>query len=119
MAKLHTLQAHGSGRPVSMRNTYTAAMRAADAPGDDPLARALRELNSRALRVCPSAHKFVAILRVLARWGVIVSQNRGLCPCPFFGDCSIITPHLRALAFAIRGHGVRACVEFIGDFGLL
>ena len=74
MAKLHTLQAHGSGRPVSMRNTYTAAMRAADAPGDDPLARALRELNSRALRVCPSAHKFVAIL-VFWRGGVLLFRK--------------------------------------------
>ena len=58
MAKLHTLQAHGSGGLVSMRNTNTAAGRAAHAPGDDPLARALKELNSRALRVVgPSDHK--------------------------------------------------------------
>ena len=57
MAKLHTLQAHGSGGLVSMRNANTAAGRAAHAPGDDPLARAL-ELNSRALRVVrPSGHK--------------------------------------------------------------
>ena len=39
-----------------MRNTYTAAARAAHAPGDDTLARALKEaLNSRALRVASSS----------------------------------------------------------------
>ena len=43
-----------------MRNTYTAAARAAHAPGDDTLARALKEaLNSRALRARPSGHKCI------------------------------------------------------------
>ena len=55
MAKLHRLQAHGSGGLVSMRNTYTAAERAARAPDDDAVA--LKELNRRSLHVCPSGHK--------------------------------------------------------------
>ena len=43
-----------------MRNTYTTAARAAHAPGDDTLARALKEaLNSRALRARPSGHKCI------------------------------------------------------------
>ena len=47
-----------------MRNTYTAAARAAHAPGDDTLARALKEaLNSRALRACPSGHKCIPLAR--------------------------------------------------------
>ena len=47
-----------------MRNTYTAAARAAHAPGDDSLARALKEaLNSRALRACPSGHKCIPLAR--------------------------------------------------------
>ena len=73
MAKLHTLQAHGSGGLVSMRNANTAAGRAAHAPGDDPLARALKELNSRALRVRPSGHK--CAIPSLPRRGVIVRKS--------------------------------------------
>lgn len=77
MAKLHTLQAHGSGGLVSMRNTNTAAGRAAHAPGDDPLARALKELNSRALRVGgPSGHK--CAIPSLPRRGVIVRKSLDL-----------------------------------------
>ena len=47
-----------------MRNTYTAAARAAHAPGDDTLARALKEaLNSRTVRGCPSGHKCIPLAR--------------------------------------------------------
>lgn len=50
-----------------MRNTYTAAARAAHAPGDDTLARALKEaLNSRALRARPSGHKCIDPARCAA-----------------------------------------------------
>lgn len=47
-----------------MRNTYTAAVRASHTPGDDTLARALKEaLKSCALRVCPSGHKCIPLAR--------------------------------------------------------
>ena len=50
-----------------MRNTYTTAARAAHAPGDDTLARALKEaLNSRALRARPSGHKCIDPARLRA-----------------------------------------------------
>ena len=55
MARLHRLQVHGSRGLVSMCNAYTAAERAARAPGDDAVA--LKELNRRSLHVCPSGHK--------------------------------------------------------------
>ena len=53
-----------------MRNTYTTAARAAHAPGDDTLARALKEaLNSRALRARPSGHKCIDPARLRRRGG--------------------------------------------------
>ena len=59
-----------------MRNTYTAAARAAHAPGDDTLARALKEaLNSRALRARPSGHKCIDPAR-LRRGGGNASGRR-------------------------------------------
>ena len=59
-----------------MRNTYTAAARAAHAPGDDTLARALKEaLNSRALRARPSGHKCIDPAR-LRRGGGNTSGRR-------------------------------------------
>ena len=58
-----------------MRHTNAAAGRTAHAPGDDPLARALKELNSRALRAaCPSGHK-CRIPRVCRCRGVIVRKS--------------------------------------------
>ena len=59
-----------------MRNTYTTAARAAHAPGDDTLARALKEaLNSRALRARPSGHKCIDPARLRRRGGI--TRNSG------------------------------------------
>ena len=72
MARLHRLQVHGSRGLVSMCNAYTAAERAARAPGDDAVA--LKELNRRSLHVCPSGHKTEDIPAYWGR-GVLLFGN--------------------------------------------
>ena len=68
-----------------MRNTYTTAARAAHAPGDDTLARALKEaLNSRALRARPSGHKCIDPAR-LRRGGGNSSGQLGSFPLRWRG----------------------------------
>ena len=74
-----------------MRNTYTAAARAAHAPGDDKLARALKEaLNSRALRACPSGHKCIPLARAA---GEAIPAD--VCP----GDAILRAPTACSSAF--------------------
>ena len=75
-----------------MCNAYTAAERAARAPGDDAVA--LKELNRRSLHVCPSGHKTEDI-PAFGAGGVIVwkqdPDTETICVAAHFGGNAIST----------------------------